>query len=215
VAAALVAEDWLDSTDGVICNRIDIDERGDRVAASQCLSVRTDVSTAGEMGDEDEQCNSWMSASSTGFAPVGLVKYVDHNWTYAAGYQCSTYSRLYCFQIGVDRGIRGEHEAAFDGCVDNRYLIIGRWHLSFDNAQDRPSDVSGRVFLRLERVGEPVNALCSANGEDWFTVGRAGVPIEDPIQIRLVAIRVIDLAFYHGAYAEGTAIRSESFTLWG
>ena len=74
---------------------------------------------------------------------------------------------------------------------------------------------SGRVFLRLERVGERVDALCSADGERWFTVGHVAFPVEDPVRVGLHAIGNIDRSVYHGAYPDGTAIRFESFQLWG
>jgi regulation of enolase protein 1 (concanavalin A-like superfamily) len=75
--------------------------------------------------------------------------------------------------------------------------------------------LSGRVFLRLERVGDRVNALCSADGETWFTVGHVPFPVEDPLQVGLHAIGNIDRTIYRGAYPDGTAIRFESCQLWG
>jgi hypothetical protein len=71
-----------------------------------------------------------------------------------------------------------------------------------------------RTFLRLERLGSRVHALCSADGRDWFTVGRDEFPIEDPLEVGLHAIGAIDRTVHHGAYPEGTAIRFESFQLW-
>jgi hypothetical protein len=73
---------------------------------------------------------------------------------------------------------------------------------------------SERVFLRLERVREQVRGLCSADGEDWFSVGQIDFPTEGPLQVGLHAIGMIDRTIYHGAYPDGTAIRFESFTLW-
>jgi hypothetical protein len=60
-----------------------------------------------------------------------------------------------------------------------------------------------------------VNALCSADGEAWFTVGGVAFPVEDPVEIGLHAIGNIDRTIYHGAYPEGTAIRFEAFEVWG
>jgi hypothetical protein len=59
-----------------------------------------------------------------------------------------------------------------------------------------------------------MSALCSADGEQWFTVGYAAFPVEDPVQVGVHAIGNIDRTVYHGAYPEGTAIRFESFQLW-
>jgi hypothetical protein len=66
----------------------------------------------------------------------------------------------------------------------------------------------------LERVGARVNALCSSDEKEWFTVGHIEFPVEDPIQVGLHAIGNIDRTVYPGAYPDGTAIRFESFTVW-
>jgi DNA-binding SARP family transcriptional activator len=108
--------------------------------------------------------------------------------------------------LRLDRGATGEHEILFTGCLGNRDILIGRGRLQ--------SDASGRVFFRLERDGDRVNAFCSADGENWFTVGHVQFPVEDPLQVGLHAIGSIDRTVYHGAYPEGTAIRFESFRLW-
>jgi hypothetical protein len=71
--------------------------------------------------------------------------------------------------LRLDRGVTGEHEILFMGCLGNRDILIGRGRL--ESANQRVSGSSGQVFLRLERVGDRVNALCSADGENWFTVG--------------------------------------------
>ncbi len=81
--------------------------------------------------------------------------------------------------------------------------------------RDARTRSSEPVFLRLERHSNVVNALCSANGVEWFTVGGVAFPVEDPVEVGLHAIGVIDRAIYHGAYPEGTAIRFELFQLWG
>ena len=60
-----------------------------------------------------------------------------------------------------------------------------------------------------------MDALCSADGENWFTVGHAAFAVEDPIQVGLHAIGNIDRTIYRGAYPDGAAIRFESFQLWG
>jgi len=57
-----------------------------------------------------------------------------------------------------------------------------------------------------------VAAFCSADGEAWFSVGRARFPA-GPAQVGLYAIGSIDRAIYPGAYPEGTAIRFSRFVL--
>jgi hypothetical protein len=108
--------------------------------------------------------------------------------------------------LRLDRGATGEHEILFAGCLGNRDILIGRGRLQ--------TDASGRVFFRLERDGDRMNAFCSADGEDWFTVGHVAFPIEGPLQVGLHAIGHLDRAVYRDAYPDGTAIRIESFQLW-
>jgi hypothetical protein len=114
--------------------------------------------------------------------------------------------------LRLDGGVAGKHEILFVGCLENQDMLIGRGRL--ESANQRVSGSSGQVFLRLERVGERVNALCSAGGKRWFTVGHVEFPVEDPLQVGLHAIGHIDRAVYRRAYPEGTAIRFESFQLW-
>jgi adenylate cyclase len=104
--------------------------------------------------------------------------------------------------LRLERGTRGKHEISFQGCLANQDVIIGRGRLPVE-----------RVFLRLERLGPRVNALCSADGTEWFTVGHVEFPVEDPLEVGLHAIGMIDRTIYPGAYPEGTAIRFESFQL--
>jgi regulation of enolase protein 1 (concanavalin A-like superfamily) len=70
------------------------------------------------------------------------------------------------------------------------------------------------VFLRMERLGNRVNALCSADGKNWFTVGHVEFSVDDPVEVGLHAIGNIDRTIYNGAYPDGTAMRFESFELW-
>jgi class 3 adenylate cyclase/tetratricopeptide (TPR) repeat protein len=106
--------------------------------------------------------------------------------------------------LRLDRGIWGPGEISFHGCIDGQDLHFGRGRL--------PAE---RILLRLERLGTRVNALCSADGERWFTAGQVEFPIEDPVEVGLHAIGMIDRTIYPGAYPEGTAIRFERFDLWG
>jgi tetratricopeptide (TPR) repeat protein/regulation of enolase protein 1 (concanavalin A-like superfamily) len=104
--------------------------------------------------------------------------------------------------LRLDRGTRGAHEVSFLGCLGNKDMIFGRGRLTAE-----------RVFLRLERWGDRVNALCSADGRDWFTVGATAFPLDDPVQVGLHAIGSIDRTVYPGSYPEGTAIRFAWFQL--
>jgi len=106
--------------------------------------------------------------------------------------------------LRLDRGTRGQHHVSLEGRIENRDLVIGRGRL--------PAE---RLFLRLERLGSRVRALCSADGKSWFTVGQVEFSVEGPLQVGLHATGNIDRTIYHGAFPEGTAIRFESFQLWG
>jgi regulation of enolase protein 1 (concanavalin A-like superfamily) len=108
--------------------------------------------------------------------------------------------------LRLARGKSGRYEIAFMGCLENKE-VIGRGCLSFGAA--------GRVWLRLERIGGQVSALCSADGERWFGVGQVAFPVEEPLQVGVYAVGNIDRTVYHGAYPEGTAIRFETFQMWG
>jgi hypothetical protein len=103
----------------------------------------------------------------------------------------------------LTRGSEGEHQLRFGGSIENEDQLFGRGRLP-----------SARLFLRLEQVGGHVRALCSADGEEWFTVGAAEFAAEDPVQVGLCAIGAIDRTIYPGTFPEGTAIRFESFALW-
>jgi class 3 adenylate cyclase/tetratricopeptide (TPR) repeat protein len=122
--------------------------------------------------------------------------------------------------LRLDRGTRGPNEISFQGCLGNEDVIIGRGRLGPGprrcplRGQSAAPPSSERIFLRLERLGSRVNALCSADGVEWFTVGHVEFPVEDPVEVGLHAIGMIDRTIYPGAYPEGTAIRFESFHLW-
>ncbi|MBI1925512.1 AAA family ATPase [Candidatus Poribacteria bacterium] len=104
--------------------------------------------------------------------------------------------------LRFERGTTGAHDILLAGRLDNHDITIGRGCVS-----------SERVFLRFERVGGRVNALCRADGSEWLTVGHVEFPVGDTVEVGLHAIGTIDRSIYHGAFPEGTAIRFESFQL--
>jgi hypothetical protein len=101
------------------------------------------------------------------------------------------------------RGALGPHEVAFSGRRDDEDRILGRGRLP-----------AAPVFLRLERRGRCVRALCSGDGQAWHSVGDGEFPVVDPVEVGLCAIGAIDRTIYPGAHPEGTAIRFTSFQLW-
>lgn len=93
----------------------------------------------------------------------------------------------------------GEYGAAavtFVGCIANEDQILGRGRLLHQ----------GQIYLRLERVGGQVRALCSADGQTWFCAGQVTIPWADTLAVGLHAIGKLDRTFYPGAYRTGTAI---------
>ncbi len=99
-------------------------------------------------------------------------------------------------------GQRRPDEIGFEGCIGNEDLVFGRGKL--------PGD---RIRLRLERSGDQVRALCSADGETWYTAGQTEFAVDDEIQAGLYAIGHIDRAVYPGAFPDGTAIRFDGVSV--
>jgi predicted ATPase/class 3 adenylate cyclase len=108
--------------------------------------------------------------------------------------------------LRVDRGRFGPDDILFSGNLNGQPDLFGRGRL--------PLDGTGRVYLRLERIGGCAHALCSADGVQWFTVGHINFPVVAPVQVGVFAIGNIDRLIYPPAYPEGTAIRFTSFQFW-
>jgi DNA-binding SARP family transcriptional activator len=111
--------------------------------------------------------------------------------------------------LRLDLGSMGANMLSFLGCVDNQDLIVGRGRLT------APESRNGRILLRMDRIEDRVHAFCSINGAEWFTVGSIRFPTSPRLKIGLVAFGMTYPWLYPGAFAVGTAIRFESFTLWG
>ena len=113
--------------------------------------------------------------------------------------------------LWLSTGRWGEGEICFGGCLENHDLIIGRGSLSgMQRAMGKNRD---RAYLRIEWGKGWVKALCSVDGESWFSVGTAEISEIADLQVGLHAIGHIDRSIYHGAYPGGTAIRFRSFQL--
>ena len=97
-------------------------------------------------------------------------------------------------------GVRAQDEMSLEGCIDSREVIIGRGRLI-----DQPVD------LRMERLGDTVRALCSADGQAWLLVGEATLRSVDEEQIGLHAIGFPDRTIYHQPFPDGSAIRFTDF----
>jgi tetratricopeptide (TPR) repeat protein/regulation of enolase protein 1 (concanavalin A-like superfamily) len=66
------------------------------------------------------------------------------------------------------------NEVHLEVCQGNRYEIIGRGLLP-----------GRQLYLRLERCGESVSALCSDDGNKWQSCGKTSFPLDNPVWIGL------------------------------
>jgi len=103
------------------------------------------------------------------------------------------------FESGAD----GQNEMRLHGRIGEKWQFVGRGLLPCDD-----------IHLRLERSGDEFSAYCSTDGDNWLTCGSVILPTEDPIQIGIHAIGMIDRTIYCGAYKEGTATVFRNFRIW-
>jgi predicted ATPase/class 3 adenylate cyclase/regulation of enolase protein 1 (concanavalin A-like superfamily) len=116
--------------------------------------------------------------------------------------------------LRLDRGLTGDRDITFLGCLGAQGdQVIGRGKLSDERARG-VGVAQSPTWLRLEHSGNRVTALCSADGEQWFTVGHVPFAARGPVQVGVYASGDINRTVYPGAYPDGTAIRFESFELW-
>ncbi|MEK7397959.1 MAG: DUF1349 domain-containing protein, partial [Candidatus Poribacteria bacterium] len=108
--------------------------------------------------------------------------------------------------IRFEKGTHGKREMHLEGCVNGKYRVAGRGLL--------PTSDNDETYLRLERSGDEFSSYCSVDGENWFTCGKMTLPMEDPIQIGIHAIGMIDRTIYCGEYKEGTATLFRNFRIW-
>jgi regulation of enolase protein 1 (concanavalin A-like superfamily) len=62
----------------------------------------------------------------------------------------------------------------------------------------------GSIWLRIERLGEEVRALCSADGASWNSCGCMRLPVREPTSAGLTA----------WTESGGTPVWFEGFLLW-
>lgn len=104
--------------------------------------------------------------------------------------------------LRIDVGSLGPHIVAFGGCIGNRDLIIGRGSLS-----------AGPTWLRLERSGAAVSALCSADGAYWYSVGNVDFHAGDPLEVGLFVDGMVRPEIYPRSFAAGSEGRFARFDL--
>jgi DNA-binding SARP family transcriptional activator/tetratricopeptide (TPR) repeat protein len=107
--------------------------------------------------------------------------------------------------LRLDWGADGPEAVSLRGCIDSQDLLLGRGLLR---------GAGNKIYLRMERNGDRLCALCSLNGWQWFSVGAVKFPADGPLAAGLFAGGMIHRWFYPGAYPEGTAIRFKSVQLY-
>jgi hypothetical protein len=103
----------------------------------------------------------------------------------------------------LERGALGEHDVMLVVRRNGRDAPVGRGRVSAD-----------RILLRIERCGSEIRALCSENGEEWYSVGRVDFGSGEPPVVGLYGIGWLQREIHPGAFPEGSAIRFESFEIW-
>jgi len=108
--------------------------------------------------------------------------------------------------LRFEKGVHGRNEIRLEGYVDGEYRLAGRGILVADEDQE--------IHLRLKRSGDVFTSYCGTDGENWFTYGKETLPMEDPIQVGIHAIGMINRTIYCGEYKEGTATIFRNFRIW-
>ncbi|HUX86682.1 MAG TPA: AAA family ATPase, partial [Chloroflexota bacterium] len=102
--------------------------------------------------------------------------------------------------VVLERGRWGASDVSLRACVNDEDTVIGRGRL-----------VAQPITLRMERVGDRVTGLCSADGVHWQRVGSVDLPVGDVIGVGVYAGGEIDRSIYNGAFPDGTAMRFAAF----
>jgi len=116
--------------------------------------------------------------------------------------------------LRLDRGLNGPNEMTLIGCLDDRDVILGRGRLPPEPTGPGVPDRLGRAWLRFEWRAGDLRALCSADGETWYTVGQVELPFDPNAQFGVYASGDVDRRIYQGAYPDGAALHFESVRCW-
>jgi tetratricopeptide (TPR) repeat protein len=102
----------------------------------------------------------------------------------------------------LERGGFGQAEVSFRGRVGGEDRVAGRGRLA-----------SAAVWLRLERRGNILRALCSPDGTSWWGLGDMETALGPEVQAGVYASGWIDRSFHIGVFPEGSAVRFRAFRL--
>lgn len=90
----IIASSWTDLTDGSLQNPINITENGNTANGF----VWTNSLVSGEITSKEwGHCQDW-TVDNGNAGSFGRADESDQRWTYAGGYGCEGFSRLYCFE---------------------------------------------------------------------------------------------------------------------
>jgi len=106
--------------------------------------------------------------------------------------------------VCFERGRNDPYGFWFYGCINKEEQMVGRGLLP---------EESEFTYIRLERNGNEISAYCSIDNENWLTCGKLSFPVDDPIQVGIYAIGMIDRTTYCGEYREGTATLFRNFRI--
>ena len=116
--------------------------------------------------------------------------------------------------LRLDRGLSGPNEITLLGCLEDRDVLLGRGRLPPAPAGAGAPGRLERAWLRFEWRAGRVRALCSADGETWYTAGAVDLPWSADAQFGVYACGDIDRCIHHGAYPDGAALRFALLRCW-
>jgi len=104
VSGILIANNWIDLTDGTLVNAINANESGGIVSndGNPCGTTQQAWTNTKSSGDSYYTnfpsfriCNNWTGGTK---GTIGKINSLDSNWTGSCELSCSSLARLYCFE---------------------------------------------------------------------------------------------------------------------
>jgi len=100
VDGTVIADSWMDLTDGSLLNAINKDESGVVRSDRAWANVKSDGSVKGSTSFDIDSCYGWRSGSAQGKGRgwLGISKATGPQWTDGSSSSCQGQARLYCFE---------------------------------------------------------------------------------------------------------------------
>lgn len=102
--------------------------------------------------------------------------------------------------LWLANGLFGREDVSFGGIRNSVPVLLGRGRIKSD-----------RKYLRIEKTGAVVKALCSTDGENWIGLGVCQL---SDTGYRRVGIAGFGHSWTFGDGYDGSSIRFESFDMW-